>query len=149
MPSSGVLVGLETSVVVSTMDASGATHKIPSRFTVNGGTGDENSECVTFYLDIPIDPSEREAAIRRYLDEVVAEAKSSGKEDDQTFLPVISQMGPEAFDSIFRQHRVGQFAVECHVLDRGRVLGVGHTNLEVVFDGHFFEQDAFQIRKKE
>jgi hypothetical protein len=149
IPSSGGLPGLNADVVVSTMDPSGAKHEIPSRVIGHGGTGSKKSECVTFYLDIPIDPTEREAAIRRYLDAVVAEAKSSGKEDEQSFLPVVSQMGPGAFDNIFRQHRVGQFEVECYVLDRGRVVGVGRTNLEVVFDRHFFEQDVFQLKKRD
>jgi hypothetical protein len=64
-------------------------------------------------------------------------------EKERTLAPILKGMGPEAFTQIFRQHRVGRFQVECRVFDEGRLLGIGHVDLEILFKGRFFDQDAF------
>jgi hypothetical protein len=47
------------------------------------------------------------------------------------------QRALENFREVVYQHRVGHFLVECRVLDKDQVMGVGVVELEVLFKGRF------------
>ncbi len=119
---------------------------MPSRVDVSGSGGDSESEYVSFYVDIPVDPSDRDSAIRKYLSDLASSAASSPDEKERKQGRLLQKMGPQALTPIFRQHRVGRFQVDCRVLDEGRVIGMGRADLDVLFKGRFFDQDVF--RKK-
>jgi len=135
-------------VTVYQISPSGVRSIVPSRLNCcgGGGGGDSESEYVGFVVDIPVDPSERDAAIRKYLSDLASSAASSPNEKEREQGRLLQKMGPSALAPIFRQLRVGRFQVDCRVLDEGRVIGMGRAQLDVLFKGRFFDQDVF--RKK-
>jgi len=136
--------GLKVDATVYQVSPSRVRGIVPSRVNVSGGgLGDSESEYVRFYVDIPVDPSERDAAIRKYLSDLASSAASSPNEEEREQARLVEKMGPQALTPIFRQHRVGRFQVGCRLLDEGRVVGVGRADLEVLFEGRFFDQQAF------
>jgi molybdate transport system substrate-binding protein len=122
---------LQPQVAVYQVSADGKRSKVPSATNVHGGEGAVGGEDILFWLDVPIDTAERDEAARRYM-------------ADSGMSPSLQAMGPAAFAGIFRQHRVGKFQVECLVFDQGRLMGAGHFDMEVLFKGNFFDQDAFR-----
>src|SRR5258708_10102006 len=83
--SSGRQVGLRAEVTVSQVDATGTRKIVASSVNNIGGGGDPVSENVEFTLDIPLDSSERDAAIREYLAAVTAAAASLPDAKDRAF----------------------------------------------------------------
>ena len=142
----GVLRPLHAEAIVYEVAADNTRKIVESIASSRGGGGDASSEYQSLSLSIPIDSSERDAASREYLAYVVSRAASSTDEQERAMAPTLQAIGPSAFTRIFGQHRVGHFQVECRVLDEGRLLGEGRADLEVLFKGRFFDQDAF--RKK-
>jgi len=145
-PYKSVQNGLKVDATVYQVSPSGVRSIVPSRVDVSGSGGDSESEYVSFYVDIPVDPSDRDSAIRKYLSDLASSAASSPDEKERKQGRLLQKMGPQALTPIFRQHRVGRFQVDCRVLDEGRVIGMGRADLDVLFKGRFFDQDVF--RKK-
>jgi hypothetical protein len=146
VPKGGVLDPIHAQAIVYEVAADNTRKIVESIASSRGGGGDTNSEYVSLSLSIPIDSSEREAASREYLAYLVSHAESSTDNEERAMAPILQKIGPSAFTGIFGQHRVGHFQEECRVVDQGRLLGVGRADLEVLFKGRFFDQDAF--RKK-
>jgi hypothetical protein len=138
--------GLKVDATVYQVSPSGVRSIVPSRVSVSGSGGNSASEYVNFDVDIPVDPSERDAAIRKYLSDLANSAASSPNEKEREQGRLLQKMGPQALTPIFRQHRIGRFQVDCRVQDEGRVIGLGRADLDVLFKGRFFDQDEF--RKK-
>jgi hypothetical protein len=131
-PASGEgLYALQAEATVYSVSPKGEKSIVSSSVKMSGGGDDEKSDWTEFWLDIPIDATERAAETLRYLTDIGVG-------------PGLQEKGAQAFAGIFRQHRVGTFQVECRVLDQGRLLGVGRADLEVLFKGNFFDQDAFR-----
>ena len=125
------------------------TLEVPSSIVESGGGADTRSEWVSFTLEIPIDPAERDAAIRDYMDEVIAEAAASADPDAQALSSALQDGRTNASRALaqgFLQHRVGSFRVQCRVLDEGEVIGTSSIDLDVVFRGGFFEQEQYRSR---
>ena len=133
LPRTGRLEGLKADVTVYQISGAGSRTIVPSRVIQSGGGGDASTEYAGFVLDIPVDPSERDAAIGEFLARL-----GPAPSDDRT------RMARGAVAQMFRQHRTGLFRVECRVLDEARVVGVAGVDVEVVFKGRFFDQDQFR-----
>ena len=92
-----------------------------------------DQEVVWFFLDLPLDPAEQQAEAERYW----------AKIQDRMPPEAHSQEGREEALKRLRQcisqYRVGQFRVECRVMDGKRVLGIGTVHFEVLFEGHFVD----------
>jgi hypothetical protein len=117
---------------------------VPSTLNLSGNGGDSKSEHVNFYVEIPIDASEKDAEIREWMSDVARSAASSTDEKERDRAPLFQKLSPQVFASVIRQHRVGRFQVDCSVLDEGKVIAVGHADLEVVFRGRAVDQPAFR-----
>ncbi len=143
-PSEGNSHRLEVDAAVYILGANGTRKKVPSAVNGYGGGGNADSQYLGFYLDIPVDLSEREEAIRRYIDDVIVEAREAEDTKTRDLLAALSARLPDTLARVFRQHRVGQFDVECLLLYPERVVSAGHTKLEVEFEGNFFDQEAFR-----
>jgi hypothetical protein len=135
-----VQYGLKAEATVYEVSPDGARSMVPSAVNVSGGGGDSQSEYVSFYLDVPIDSTERDAAIRTYLAKIAASATN---EHQREMARGLQKMDPRTLAPMFRQQRVGRFQVDCRVLDQGRVVGIGRVDLEVLFKGRFFDQPEF------
>jgi hypothetical protein len=140
--SSKTQFGLRADAKVYELLPNGTQTSVPSGINLSGGGGDEKSEYVNFYVDIPMEPSERDAVIREYL---AALGRSANDENSRHQADLLQKMDPEVFAHYFRQHRVGRFRVNCRVLDEGRVFAVGRVDLEVVFKGNL--SDLPTLRK--
>lgn len=148
-PDSGVRHGLSAEVTVETLSGGAVPAEVPSSIVESGGGADTRSEWVSFTLEIPIDPAERDAAIRDYMDEVIAEAAASADPDAQALSSALQDGRTNASRALaqgFLQHRVGSFRVQCRVLDEGEVIGTSSIDLDVVFRGGFFEQEQYLSR---
>ncbi len=140
MPSSQVQHPLTVDAAVYQMSATGPRILVPSRVVVSGSQADTESEAVLFYLEIPIDEAERDAASRAFIAEVARRAAASPNETERAQAARVVAMDPRGMAQMMRQHRVGLFRVEFRVLDEGRLDSVAGADLEVVFKGSFFDQ---------
>ena len=135
--------GVSVEVTVYEVNPGGTRTVVRSTVQDHGGGGDPRTEWASFYIGIPLDDSERDIAIRDFLQDfsrvVAASPSATERAAGQRLLP-LAQANPEVLAGMFRQHRVGRFQLECRVLDQGRLLGVARTDLEVIFKGRFFEQ---------
>lgn len=121
-------------MTVYTISTDGDKSSVPSDVNVSGGGFSDGTEWVDFYLQILLDPVERDEEIRRLL----ANLKRSSADDKQVQTRIQSLMAhPQALASIVSQSRSGIFQVECRVLDENRVMGIGRIGLEVLFKGRF------------
>jgi hypothetical protein len=130
--------GLQAEAAVYKISADGTRHLVPSEVNVSGGGLSGTMEWVDFYINIPLDPADRNAEIRRYLanlDRSVADEQLQGQIRDL-------QKNPQALAAIISQTRVGRFEVDCRVLDGRLVIGVGRAGLEVLFKGRFSDAVA-------
>ena len=144
-PTSGVQHGLKVQAATYSIASDGRRVVVPSSVQGSGGGGDAKSERATFYIDIPIDPSERDAVIRRYVADVAQMAASSPKDRDRDLAPMLqSSLAVDSMRALFRQHRVGRYTVLCRIMDGSDLVAEASADLEVVFKGNFFEQDAFR-----
>jgi len=80
LPASGQQGLLNVEAVVYQLTEQGASTRVPSQATASGGGGDSQDEWVSFYLDIPIDESERDAASRAFLADLARQAAASPNE---------------------------------------------------------------------
>jgi hypothetical protein len=134
---------LKAETTVYQISADGTRSVVPSEVNVHGGgfSDSDATEWVDFDINIPLDPADRHAEIRRLLgnlEKSVADERTPEQERQQIQERVRRlQMNPHALAAMVSQYRVGRFQVNCRVLDRDRVLGVGHVDLEVLFKGRF------------
>jgi hypothetical protein len=128
--------GLRVMTSAYKVSQDGSKELVPSEVHQYGGGGggfgpNPESEWVEFYIHIPLEPTERDAEVRRFL------AKLEKSMAPKEFTEQERQRALERTREFFYQHRVGHFQVECHILDDGRVMGVGVVELEVLFKGRF------------
>ena len=140
--------GLRAATTVYQISADGTRSVVPSEVNVSGGgsSASDATAWVDFYINIPLDPAERDAEIIRFLDnlEKLATDDHTPEQDRQQLHERVLRlrMNPEAWAVMVSRYRVGRFQVDCRVLDEDRVIGVGHVDLEVLFKGHY--SDAFE-----
>lgn len=146
-PKSGIQQGLGVDAKVYQLSTDGVRRPVPSTLNLVGGGRDLNIERVNFDLEIPLDTSDRDAAIRAHWSGVARSAASSPDQKEREKAQAVEKIMPQAFAPYFRQHRVGRFQVDCRVLDEGKVVGIGRADLEVVFKGNFFDQPQFHNRQ--
>ena len=93
-----------------------------------------------------MEAAERDAAIGEYVSDLRQQAATLPNEVERAaaLRLVDAARNPALLVPFFRQNRAGLFEIECRLLDDGRVLGVGRTTLEVLFNGRFFDQEAFR-----
>jgi len=140
LPQSGQQGLLKVEAVVYQIAEQGARTRVPSQVTASGGGADLQEESIYFYLDIPIDDAERDAATRAFLADLTRRAASSPNETERAQAARLQGMDPRMLGQMVRQHRVGRFRVEFRMLDDAQLVGVATLDLEVVFKGTFFDQ---------
>jgi hypothetical protein len=140
LPQSGQQRLLTVEAVVYQLSEQAATTLVPSRVTQSGGGADLQSESINFYLDIPIEDAERDAATRAFLADLTRQAASSPNETERAQATRLQDMDPRVLAQTVRQHRVGRFRVEFRILDEGRLVDVAPLDLEVISKGTFFDQ---------
>jgi hypothetical protein len=123
--------GLKVATAAYQISADGSKKREPSEENRTGGGNSEQEEWVTFYVHIPLAPTERDDEARRYL------AKLEKWMPPQQITEQARQRALENTRELVYQHRVGHFNVECRILDGDRVIGVGVVELEVLFKGRF------------
>ena len=104
-----VQIGLKAEATVYEISADGARSLVPSEVNVSGGGSERTSsklEWVGFYLNIPLDPAERDAEIRRFLVNFETSATDEHPQELVRFL----QMNPQALVPMLSQYLV---AVPC------------------------------------
>jgi hypothetical protein len=130
--------GLKAEATAYKISADGTRNLVPSEVNVSGGGSSGTTEWVDFYINIPLDPAERNAEIRRYLANL---QRSVADEQLQERIRHL-QWNPQALAAIISQNRAGRFQVDCRVLDGDIVIGVGDVGLEVLFKGRFSDAVA-------
>lgn len=146
VPAPGALQGLRAEATVNQIAPDGSRTIVPSSVNATGGGGDTRAEYVEFVLDIPIDASERDAAIKDYVSEIARAAAASTNERERAMAATLQATGASTFAPLFRQHRVGRFEVECRVIDGGRPVASGTGEFELLFKGRFFDQPGFRAK---
>ena len=126
----------------------GTKRAVPSNVRVSGDGQNLDMEYVNFYVDVPIDVGERDAAIRAWMARVVRAAEQSGDPNERNQAQLVQKISPSTFAATFRQHRVGRFQAECQVLDGAKALAHGRVDFEVIFKGNFFDQPQFKAAKQ-
>lgn len=140
--------GLHTvEATVYQLSASGSRTLVRSAVAPSGGGADQQTEWVSFSLSIPIDDAERDAAVARYLDQLVTTLASSSNAQERAEADRLRSLGPRGIDQLavgfrqlFQQHRAGRFHMDVRLLDGGRVVNTGGVDFEVVFNGSFFDE---------
>jgi hypothetical protein len=125
--------GLKAATTVYRVSPDGSKTSVPSEVRESGGGfGPEpQREWVDFYVHIPLDSAERDAEARMYL------AKIEKSMAPEQITEEAHQRALERTRDLVYQHRVGQFQVECRILDGDHVLAVGIVELQVLFKGRF------------
>jgi len=136
-----VLTGLRAQTKVYKISADGMKSSVSSDVNVSGGGSADGVEWVDFYLNIPLDPAERDAEIQRLLanfKKALTDGNSS-EENGQHSLERLHRLetNPQALTPMISQYRTGRFRIDCRVLDGNRIIAVGNVPLEVIFKGHF------------
>jgi len=123
---------LKVVTVASQMSADGKK-PVPSEVHPTGGgfESDPEKEWVDFYLNIPLEPAERDAEAEKYL------AKLEKSMPPQKITKEARQQAVDRIRESVSQHRVGHFQVECRILNGDRVIGIGVVELEVLPKGRF------------
>jgi hypothetical protein len=140
MPPSQVQYPFKVEAVVYQVSETGQRILVPSTVTASGTQGDTESEAVLFYLDIPVDDAERDAAVRAFIAALTRQAAASPNEAERAQAARLAGVDPRGMALMMRQHRVGRFRVEFRILDQGRLDSVAGADLEVAFKGSFFDQ---------
>jgi len=140
MPPSGQQHLLTVEAVVYQLSERDARILVPSQVMKSGGGADLQSESVYFYLDIPIEDAERDAAIRAFIADLARQAASSPNEAERAQATRLAGMDPRGLAQTVRQHRVGRFRVEFRILDESRPVDAVTLDLEVIFKGTFFDR---------
>ena len=140
MPPSQVQYPFTVQAAVYQLSETGQKTLVPSSVSASGTQGDTESEAVLFYLDIPIDDAERDAAVQAFIAAVARQAAASPNEVERAQAARVASVDPRGMAQVMRQHRIGHFRVEFRILDEGRLDSVAGVDLEVVFKGNFFDQ---------
>jgi hypothetical protein len=133
--------GLRSSVTTHKISPDGSKELewLASEAHVTGGgfdRGDSPQEWVIFYVHIPLESAELDAEANRYL----AKLETARGQQPMPTAPLTEEERRRALAnirSLVYQHRDGRFLIECHVMDRDQVMGVGKVELEVLFKGRF------------
>jgi len=125
---------LKVATRVYEVSPTGSLRLVPSGTQVTGGMDDFGlvppQEGVIFVLNLPLGLPARQAEAQRLFDKM----QNSRPEH----VPEITrQEAVKRIQKSVSQHRVGQFLVECRLLDGTRVMGIGIVQLEVLFKGRF------------
>jgi hypothetical protein len=125
--------GLRAATTAYKISPDGSKKLVPSEVRqFGGGFGpDPEPEWVDFYVHIPLELAERDAEARRYL------AKIEKSIAPERITEEAQKRALKGLRELVYQHRVGQFQVECRILDGDRVMGVGVVEFEVLFKGRF------------
>jgi hypothetical protein len=99
-----------------------------------GSQPDPELVWVAFYVHIQLRDAERDAEVRRYVDELF---KSMAPDQINQIPEGGDQRALGRVREFVYQNRLGHFQVECRILDGDRVMGVGVVELEVLFKGRF------------
>lgn len=135
--------GLTAETTLYALSANSGRSLVPSEVNVSAGdsdrSGSKQQEWVVFYINIPLDPAERDAEISRYLVNLERgwaddQAPEEVHEHEQEQLRLLRKYS-EILAPMVSQYRVGRYRVECRVLDGDRMMGVGRVGLEVLFKG--------------
>jgi hypothetical protein len=135
-PGGKPLGGLKVATKAYKVSRDGGEKLVPSEVNVTGGmrgigpvpTGQEG---VLFYLHLPLDPTEQDAEAERFWATIQDKMPHEARSEEAR------RQALERLQQVVYQHRVGRFRVECRVMDRTQVLGIGTVQLEVVFKGRF------------
>ncbi len=124
---------LKVVTVASQMSVDGSKKPVPSEMHPTGGGFESHPEMewVDFYLNIPLEPAERDAEAEKYL------AKLEKSMPPPKLTEDARQQALGRIRELVSQHRVGHFQVECRILNGDRVIGIGVVELEVLFKGRF------------
>jgi len=128
-----VRYGLKAETTVHKLSADGTERLVPSEVTVSGGGSIGTTEWIDFYINIPLEPAERDTEIRRY----VANLERSVADERLREQVHLLLANPQALAAMVNQYKIGRFRVDCRVLDGDRVIGAGDTDLQVLFKGRF------------
>jgi len=123
--------GLKVATAAYQISPGGSRKREPSEENQGAVGSSESEEWVTFYIHIPLAPTERDVEARRYL--VKLEKSMAPRQIPEE----ARQRALERAREFVYQHRLGHFQVECRILDGDRVIGVGVVELEVLFKGRF------------
>jgi len=123
--------GLTATTTVYQVSPKGRRRLVPSEVHRTGGGRTPDQETVEFYLHIPLDPAAREAEARRYC------AKLQNSIPETPLSEAACRRALGRLQELVYQHRVGQFHVDCRVMDGYRIIGTGTVQLEVLFKGRF------------
>ena len=127
--------GLTAATKAYSISSDGTQQLVSSETQSTGGGTEPGWEWVNFYVHIPLENKERDDEASRYLAKMEEEVKK------QNMPPLVKKKDyPSAIErmrEVVYQHRLGQFELECQVLDGDRVVGTGVVDLEIVFKGRF------------
>jgi|SRR5271166_4346847 len=119
------------------ISADGSKELVVSEVNDVGGGFDAQREWTIFFVHIPLESADLDTEARRYLahmDNLLAKEKSM---TPPPRTEEAQQRALERLREFVYQHRVGHFLLECGVLDKDQVMGVGVVELEVFFKGRF------------
>jgi hypothetical protein len=147
--------GLRAATTAIEVASDGSKKPVPTQTEGQGGGRGEmygataSEEFVTFYIFIPLETTERDAEISRYLDRFEAASKDGVRLSEAERQQLHERVAylkshPQDLPGGLNQNRLGHFEVECRVRDGDRVAAVGSVELEVVFKGRV--SDAFPPR---
>lgn len=108
----------------------GSKKLVASETNQTGSRFGTQEESVYFHVHIPLEPEKRDAEATRFLTKLEKSMPHELSEDAH-------QRALERLREFVYQQRVGHFVVECRILDREQVMGIGLVELEVLFKGRF------------
>jgi hypothetical protein len=128
--------GLTAATKAYLTSSDGTETLVPSEVIVHGkGSGRsfvaEGEDWVTFYVHVPLDPTERDSEARSFLANMLGSPPQELESDEA------KQQAIERIGEMVYQHQLGHFRLECQILDGDRDIGVGSVEIEVLFKGHF------------
>lgn len=109
----------------------GSKELVGSEVHEMGGGYDSQQEWTIFYVHIPLESADLDTEARRYLAHIEKSMPAPLRTEEA------QQRALESLREFVYQHRVGHFLIECRILDKDQVMGVGVVELEVLFKGRF------------
>jgi hypothetical protein len=121
------------------ISADGTKKLVPSEVHVGGGGGggfgpDPKPEWVDFDVLIPLDSTELDAEVHRYLAKL---EESMTPEQKAQLAALPREKALENIRQFVYQNRLGHFQLDCRVLDGSSLMGTDNVEFEVLFKGRF------------
>lgn len=129
---------------------------VPIKIELYGSGQHLDERYFILLLEIPIEESLRKEQEMRYIEELASQSKQNSASSDPRIPQIYDKQKKvlaDSLDRIFLENKVGIFAIGCKYVANGPNIWNGEVRsqlrtVEVVFNGHFFDQSTFRSESK-